>query len=155
MPSAPLRLLVSVLLLAAAAPVAADSAAHGTLDRRNRIVAVVNTDVITAGDVAEAMAPLYGQFQSTTSAKDLPSKVEEAERREAEVQGKVSGLAGTCPNKSFTVNGVNVLTDKTTEFSGGKCEQLAKDLKVEVKGTYQADKSVKAAKVKLEDSGKK
>lgn len=85
MPSARSSLFWSSLLVLAVTPAAADPVAHGTLDSRNRIVAVVNTDVITAGDVAEAMAPLYGQFQSTTSAKDLPSKVEEAERRVVEM----------------------------------------------------------------------
>jgi len=82
------RLLFVVGALLAAAPAvaaAADPSLHGTLDSRNRIVAVVNSDVITAEDVAQAMAPLSQQFQDTTSAKDRPSKVEEAQRRVVEM----------------------------------------------------------------------
>ena len=79
------------------------------------------------------------------------------EKHSSEVEGKISGLTGTgtCPVLKFSVNTTKVSTDATTEFSGGKCEQLVNDMKVEVKGTRQSDGSVKAAKVKLEDSGKK
>ena len=126
----------------------------------NGVTVSTDKDTEFSGGKCEQLAKdmkveVKGTYQTGGSVKATKVKLEEAAHREAEVQGKVSGLTGTCPNKSFTVNGVNVLTDKNTEFSGGKCEQLAKDLKVEVKGTYQADKSVKAAKVKLEDSGKK
>ena len=46
---------------------------------RNRIVAVVNNDVITAADVAQAMAPLYDQYQSVYPTEELPSKMQQAE----------------------------------------------------------------------------
>ena len=48
---------------------------------RNRIVAIVNSDVITASDVAQAMAPLYGQYQSMYPDEELPSKMQEMEPR--------------------------------------------------------------------------
>ena len=81
---------------------------------------------------------------------------EEQEGQEVEVKGQVAGLAGSCESsRTFTVNGTKVFTYEKTEFSGGTCKQLAKDMKVEVKGISQADKSVKAAKVKLEGSDKK
>lgn len=67
------------------AALAAEAPAHGTVDSRNRIVAVVNSEVVTAGDVAQAMAPLYQQFQATTSAHERPSKVQEAEQRVVEM----------------------------------------------------------------------
>lgn len=59
--------------------------ARGTGDSRNRIVAVVNAEVITAGDVAQALAPLYRQFEETASAQERSSKVQEAERRAVDI----------------------------------------------------------------------
>ena len=98
-----------------------------------------------------------GTRQTDGSVKAAKVKLEEAEHKEAEVEGKISGLTGTgtCPVLTFSVNTTKVSTDLTTAFSGGTCKQLANDMKVEVKGTRQSDGSVKAAKVKLEDSGKK
>lgn len=57
----------------------AQAAVASDRDNRNRIVAVVNTDVITAADVAQAIAPLYGQYQALYSPEELSSKVQEAE----------------------------------------------------------------------------
>ncbi|MBI4227618.1 MAG: peptidylprolyl isomerase [Candidatus Omnitrophica bacterium] len=68
------------LATAAAAP-----PARGAGETRNRIVAVVNSDVITAEDVAQAMAPLYKQFEETASAHERSSKVQEAEQRVVEI----------------------------------------------------------------------
>lgn len=58
---------------------------RGAPDGRNRIVAVVNADVITAGDVAQAMAPLYGQFRAEGSAAERALQVQEAEQRVVEI----------------------------------------------------------------------
>jgi len=98
-----------------------------------------------------------GTHQTDGSVKATKVKLEEAKHDEVEVEGKISGLTGTgtCPVLTFSVNTAKVSTDATTEFSGGTCKQLANDLKVGVKGTRQSDGSVKATKVKLEDSGKK
>jgi len=60
-----------------------------------------------------------------------------------------------CPVLTFSVNGVTVSTDGTTQFSGGLCTQLLNNMKVEVKGASQTGGPVKATKVKIEDSGKK
>ena len=59
--------------------------ALGVSDSRNRIVAVVNADVITAGDVAQAMAPLYDQFRAEGSAAERALQVQEAEQRVVEI----------------------------------------------------------------------
>ena len=50
-------------------------------DGRNRIIAVVNSEVITAEDVAQAMAPLYGQYQSAYSSEELPARMQQAEEQ--------------------------------------------------------------------------
>ncbi len=64
-------LLACLALGPAARPVLAD-------EGRNHIVAVVNSDVITAADVEQALAPLSGQYQAVYGTEDLPAKMEEA-----------------------------------------------------------------------------
>ena len=98
-----------------------------------------------------------GTRQADGSVKAVKVEFEEAEQKEAEVEGTISGLTSTatCPVLTFSVNATKVSTNATTEFSGGTCKQLANGMKVEAEGTRQTDGSVKAVKVKIEDGGKK
>jgi len=50
-------------------------------EAQNRIIAVVNNDVITTADVEQAMAPLYGQYQAVYRPDELPSRVQEAQQQ--------------------------------------------------------------------------
>ena len=75
----------------------------------------------------------------------------------AKVEGKISGLAGTCPALTFnvvtgttTVTTTKVTTNAATKFDDVLCTALANDAVVEVKGTKQTDGSILATKVELE-----
>ena len=76
-----------------------------------------------------------------------------------ELSGAVSALAGSCPALTFTVGktvGTTVETTKvattaTTTFRGITCAAIANATVVEVKGTRQADGSIVATRVSLED----
>jgi hypothetical protein len=70
---------------------------------------------------------------------------------EMEVEGAVSGLTNGCPSLRFTVQGVTVVTSGDTRFSGGACAQLENGDEVEVTGRRQADGTVLATEVKIED----
>jgi cytochrome c-type biogenesis protein CcmE len=79
---------------------------------------------------------------------------------DAEVEGKISALAGTttCPALTFdvvsgttTVTTTRVTTNNLTEFDDVLCTALANDQVVEVKGTTQTDGSILATKIELED----
>jgi cytochrome c-type biogenesis protein CcmE len=79
---------------------------------------------------------------------------------DAEVEGKISALAGTttCPALTFdvvsgttTVTTTTVTTNNLTEFDDVLCTALANDQVVEVKGTTQTDGSILATKIELED----
>lgn len=65
------------------------------------------------------------------------------------VEGAVSGVAGTCPNVSFSVGTTKVTANDKTTFTGIACTGLA-GATVEVKGTRQTDGSIAAATVKLD-----
>jgi hypothetical protein len=67
--------------------------------------------------------------------------------RKVEIEGLVA--SGTCA--SFVVNGTTITTNTATVFQRGTCASVTTGAKVEVKGTHQADGSVLATHVKLDD----
>jgi len=68
-----------------------------------------------------------------------------------EVAGAVSGLSGTCPSLTFTVHGTKVTTTAGTIFDGVTCARVQNGTSVDVKGQRQADGTVAATRVQLED----
>lgn len=78
----------------------------------------------------------------------LASRVK-VELEEAEIEGKVSALSGSCPTVTMTVNGTSVTTNASTQFSGGACSAIVKGAKVEIKGTRQPNGSILASRVKV------
>ncbi|MBZ5556549.1 MAG: DUF5666 domain-containing protein [Acidobacteriia bacterium] len=69
------------------------------------------------------------------------------------MEGTVSGLAGACPALTFSVGTLKVSTSASTIFRGGSCGQLANGVRVEVTGMSQADGSVGATRVTLDNDG--
>lgn len=68
-----------------------------------------------------------------------------------EVKGHVSGLTGACPSLAFTVGATRVSTTSSTIFSGGACAAIVNGVKVEVEGARQADGSIVATVLELDD----
>ncbi|MBI4265730.1 MAG: hypothetical protein HY657_15250 [Acidobacteria bacterium] len=68
----------------------------------------------------------------------------------AEVEGAISGLAGSCPALTFTVGTTTVTTNSATTFDDGACAALANGATVEVKGFRQTDGAIAAVTVELE-----
>jgi hypothetical protein len=68
-----------------------------------------------------------------------------------DIDGSVGGLSGTCPVLRFTVRGTVVTTDAATKFDDGTCQDLRNGLGVHVKGTRQADGSIHAREVEIDD----
>jgi hypothetical protein len=67
-----------------------------------------------------------------------------------ELEGAVSGLTGTCPSLTFTVQQTTVRTNSSTVFKDGPCTAITNGKRVEVEGTRQADGSIVATKVELD-----
>lgn len=63
----------------------------------------------------------------------------------------VSGLTGTCPALTLTVQGTRVTTTSTTAFDDITCAGVVSGARVEVKGEPQADGSLVASRVEGED----
>ena len=73
------------------------------------------------------------------SRKDKTNKIE--------IEGTVA--SGTCA--SFVVNGTTITTDAATQFSKGTCASVVAGAGIEVKGSVQANGSVRASSVKFEE----
>ncbi len=76
---------------------------------------------------------------------------EESGNDDNEVKGTVSGLTGSCPSLAFTVHGTKVTTTASTIFDGVTCERVQNGTIVEAKGRRQADGTVAATRVELDD----
>lgn len=99
---------------------------------------------IALGAIAEVKA--YRQADGSLLAIRIKIKDNDDFEHEHEFEGLVSNLTGTDPY-TFTVNGITVTTDAQTQISG----TLANGVKVEVHGAQQADGSVLATRIEVED----
>jgi hypothetical protein len=72
---------------------------------------------------------------------------------DSERSGLISGLASTtgCPVLTFTIGTTTIKTSAATVFEDVTCSALANGAAVEVDGVLQADGSILATKVELED----
>lgn len=68
-----------------------------------------------------------------------------------EVEGIISGAAGTCPTRTFTLAGKTVATDASTIFEDGVCADVTDGVRAEVKGVLRADRTLLAMRVELKD----
>jgi len=68
---------------------------------------------------------------------------------QVKVDGTVSGLGGTCPTLTFTLDGKTIKTSAATSYSGGTCADVKNDAKIAVAGAAQADGSILAAQVRI------
>jgi len=69
---------------------------------------------------------------------------------EDEFEGAVSGLSGTCPSITFIVAGVTVNTNSATRFED-PCGRIANGTRVEVEGNRQANGTILATEVEIDD----
>jgi hypothetical protein len=66
-------------------------------------------------------------------------------------EGRISDLAGRCPNLEFTVAGRAVRTNRGTDFRKMDCGDIRNRLDVRVKGVVQTDGSVLASRIEEAD----
>lgn len=70
--------------------------------------------------------------------------------RQTELSGTVSGLGGACPSITFTVRNTVVRTTSATDFRDA-CSRILNAVRVEVKGTRDANGQMLATRVELDD----
>ena len=137
---------------------AVDSVA-GTLHVAGSLVNVPPTAVIHRGSHTLQLSDLQigdkVEVRGVMAAETLQAseiKVN-GERRDStvELRGLVSGRDGECPMLTFTVQGASVVTNGSTYFKGGLCEAVQDLVRVRIKGNRQADGSVLASQVRIEE----
>jgi hypothetical protein len=67
-----------------------------------------------------------------------------------ELRGELSGLAGQCPNLTFTLQGTQVFTNAQTDFDA-RCDRIRNRRDYAVSGLVQADGRVLAVRVRALD----
>jgi hypothetical protein len=102
---------------------------------------------LQVGDRVEVRGAMEGSSFNATEIKV------EGERRDStvELRGLVSERAGECPSLTFSVHGTSVSTTGATYFKGGLCDAVQDLVEVRVKGKRQADGSVLASQVRMEE----
>jgi len=70
---------------------------------------------------------------------------------QALVKGAVSGISGTCPALTFTVQNTKVTTTASTKFEDVSCRSVKNGTVVQASGSKQADGSITATKVSHDD----
>ena len=68
-----------------------------------------------------------------------------------DLDGRVESISGTCPDLTFRLRGVTVVTTSGTRFRHGHCQDLRPGMSVEIRGRRQADGRVIAEEVEIDD----
>jgi len=116
---------------------------------------VVDFKALAVGQTIHAVGRRLNDPDKTLEAKFLQIKDDAAEGWFV-IEGSLGGLKGTCPARTFGVNGYTVFTTGTTppdpsdtvySPSSMTCEDLKNGMKVGVEGYRQADGTVKASTI--------
>lgn len=94
----------------------------------------VEGDYLSDGSVAADEVEIRDQPGGSGSGGSGGSS---SESEHVEGEGVVASVVGTCPTKTFVVNGVAVSTTSTTIYEGGSCADLLSGRRVEAEGTRQ------------------
>lgn len=70
--------------------------------------------------------------------------------RSIELKGRVSALDGSCPARTFTVDGRTVYTTSETRYDDGSCGRLRNGVEVKIRGTLMSDGQVRADRVEFD-----
>ncbi len=100
------------------------------------------------GDIKEGMRAGAMGTRRTDGSVDA-QRVKIGPPPPAPVTGIVASLAGTCPNLTFTLEGVTIHTSSKTVFDGGKCGDLQNGMRAGAIGPKLPDGSVDAEHVKM------
>ncbi|MBL0171200.1 MAG: hypothetical protein IPP90_10800 [Gemmatimonadaceae bacterium] len=106
---------------------------------------LVNSARVEIGGVVQADGSIWARtvrrIPTTSAPPPAPTLVS--------VVGTVSGLAGTCPVVSFTLERRVIRTTAATVYGNGACTDITDGIRVEIAGTVQGDGSVVVVKLSM------
>jgi hypothetical protein len=95
-----------------------------------------------AAQARTAVVRVADRDHTITQAAGRPQRVE--------IEGRVSNLSGSCPNRSFTVRGWTVITDSQTRYDDGRCTTLRNGIEVEVDGEVIGENQLRAREIEFD-----
>lgn len=136
----------------------AGSCPNVTFNVRSEVVATTGATVfddgacsaLRNGMVVDVQGPRRADGAITATRVELEDGDDEDDEDDSEIEGRVSGLGGSCPNRTLIVAGRTVETSNATLFRGVTCGTLQNGQMVEVEGSMTAG-VLRARKVELED----
>lgn len=69
--------------------------------------------------------------------------------RPVEFTGTISGIAGRCPDVTFTIGGTTVAADADTDYKKSDCSDLGRGRFVSGRGTTQSNGAIKATQIQV------
>ncbi len=97
----------------------------------------------------EALITIAGGTHTVRQSGVTGDDDDDGKQKRVKVEGRISGLTGSCPARQFIVDDRVVTTSSQTNFRGGSCGQLVNGLRVEVEGDQQANGTIAARDVRL------
>ena len=67
-----------------------------------------------------------------------------------EFDGTINSLSGACPNVTFTVQGMTIVTDRSTDYAKSKCTDLRRGRDVSGAGMRQSNGTIKATDIRVD-----
>jgi len=67
-----------------------------------------------------------------------------------EFDGTIASMSGGCPNVTFTIHGMIIATDRSTDYTKSKCSDLRRGRDVSGAGTPQSNGSIKATDLRIQ-----
>jgi hypothetical protein len=114
--------------------------------------ATVTLKAVHAGDRIDLRVRLTdSSVRIEAERRDRRGRDDDDDEDADEFEGIVSALSGSCPDVTFTLNGVNVKANGTTRYDDGACAQIRNNVRLEVHGRRQADGSIQAARIEFDD----
>jgi uncharacterized protein DUF5666/BACON domain-containing protein/all-beta uncharacterized protein len=100
-------------------------------------------------EVRFLVAPNFSMLgrSATLTIQSEVFRVTQGRAEELKLEGKISNLAGACPNLRFRVDNRTVVTDRETEFRHGECTKARNGDGVTVRGFAQPDATVVATRI--------
>ena len=99
----------------------------GTVRAGDRVTIVVTVNGSTA---------ILNSRDDDHEDEDEDDDDDDGEEDEHEVEGRVSSLAGSCPDLTFKIGNTSVKTSVRTTFEDVTCGTLANDMRIEAEGPF-------------------
>jgi len=98
--------------------------------------ALLPLGTVRAGDRVTIVVTINGSNASIDSRSDEREDENDDDDDDDEIEGRISALSDSCPNRTFNVGNTAVRTSGSTTYEHVTCNTLANNMKIEAEGTF-------------------